>query len=84
MGGSADLDPSTKTYLKNCGDFEPGNYAGRNIHMIMITGTIIMITATIIIMTAMIIIITIIRMNILITTHICRRKSPGPTWLPSV
>jgi ABC-type nickel/cobalt efflux system permease component RcnA len=59
-------------------------YAGRNIHMIMITATIIIITATIIIMTAMIIIITIIRMNILITTHICRRKSPGPAWLPSV
>ena len=32
VGGSADLDPSTKTYLKNCGDFEPGGYAGRNIH----------------------------------------------------
>jgi transketolase len=32
VGGSADLDPSTKTYLKECGDFEPGNYAGRNIH----------------------------------------------------
>ena len=32
VGGSADLDPSTKTYLKNCGDFEPGNYGGRNIH----------------------------------------------------
>ncbi len=32
VGGSADLDPSTKTYLKNCGDFEPGTYAGRNIH----------------------------------------------------
>ena len=32
VGGSADLDPSTKTYLKNCGDFEPGNYSGRNIH----------------------------------------------------
>ncbi|MGB6952169.1 MAG: transketolase [Candidatus Cybelea sp.] len=32
VGGSGDLDPSTKTYLKNCGDFEPGNYAGRNIH----------------------------------------------------
>jgi transketolase len=32
MGGSADLDPSTKTYLKNCGDFEPNNYGGRNIH----------------------------------------------------
>ena len=32
MGGSADLDPSTKTYLKGFGDFEPGNYAGRNVH----------------------------------------------------
>jgi transketolase len=32
VGGSADLDPSTKTYLENCGDFEPGNYGGRNIH----------------------------------------------------
>ncbi len=32
VGGSADLDPSTKTYLKGQGDFEPGNYAGRNIH----------------------------------------------------
>ncbi|MBV9648256.1 MAG: transketolase [Candidatus Eremiobacteraeota bacterium] len=32
VGGSADLDPSTKTYLKGLGDFEPGTYAGRNIH----------------------------------------------------
>lgn len=32
IGGSADLDPSTKTYLKNCGDFQPGSYAGRNVH----------------------------------------------------
>jgi transketolase len=32
FGGSADLDPSTKTYLKGQGDFEPGNYAGRNVH----------------------------------------------------
>ena len=32
VGGSADLDPSTKTYLKDQGDFEPGNYAGRNVH----------------------------------------------------
>jgi transketolase len=32
IGGSGDLDPSTKTYLKGFGDFEPGNYAGRNIH----------------------------------------------------
>ncbi|HEV3085591.1 MAG TPA: transketolase, partial [Candidatus Elarobacter sp.] len=32
IGGSADLDPSTKTYLKDKGDFQPGSYAGRNIH----------------------------------------------------
>ena len=32
VGGSADLDPSTKTYLKDMGDFEPDNYGGRNIH----------------------------------------------------
>jgi transketolase len=32
VGGSADLDPSTKTYLKGFGDFEPGSYEGRNIH----------------------------------------------------
>jgi transketolase len=32
VGGSADLDPSTKTYLKGQGDFEPNNYARRNIH----------------------------------------------------
>lgn len=32
FGGSADLDPSTKTYLKGFGDFSPGNYAGRNVH----------------------------------------------------
>jgi len=32
VGGSADLDPSTKTYLKGFGDFQPGNYAGRNLH----------------------------------------------------
>ncbi|MDB5072737.1 MAG: transketolase [Candidatus Eremiobacteraeota bacterium] len=32
LGGSADLDPSTKTYLKGQGDLQPGNYAGRNIH----------------------------------------------------
>ena len=31
VGGSADLDPSTKTYLKGQGDFQPGSYAGRNI-----------------------------------------------------
>ena len=32
MGGSADLDPSTKTYLKGQGDFRPGSYDGRNVH----------------------------------------------------
>ncbi|GAC1571400.1 MAG: transketolase [Candidatus Elarobacter sp.] len=32
IGGSADLDPSTKTYLKGLGDVQPGSYAGRNIH----------------------------------------------------
>jgi transketolase len=32
VGGSADLDPSTKTYLKDQGDFQPYNYGGRNIH----------------------------------------------------
>jgi transketolase len=32
IGGSADLDPSTKTYLKGYGDFEPGTYGGRNVH----------------------------------------------------
>jgi transketolase len=32
MGGSADLDPSTKTYLKGQGDYTPGNRAGRNVH----------------------------------------------------
>jgi len=32
IGGSADLDPSTKTYLKGFGDFKPGEYAGRNVH----------------------------------------------------
>jgi transketolase len=32
MGGSADLDPSTETYLKEQGDFQPGSFAGRNVH----------------------------------------------------
>ncbi len=32
FGGSADLDPSTKTYLKGFGDFQPGSYEGRNVH----------------------------------------------------
>ena len=34
MGGSADLAPSTKTHLDfdSAGDFEPGDYFGRNMH----------------------------------------------------
>ncbi len=32
IGGSADLDPSTKTNLKGLGDIKPGDYAGRNVH----------------------------------------------------
>ena len=32
MGGSADLAPSTKTYLMNLGDYGPENYSGRNMH----------------------------------------------------
>lgn len=32
FGGSADLSPSTDTYLKGAGDFAPGHYEGRNIH----------------------------------------------------
>ena len=32
FGGSADLDPSTKTNLKGMGDIKPGDYAGRNVH----------------------------------------------------
>jgi transketolase len=32
VGGSADLDPSTKTNLKGLGDFQSGSYDGRNIH----------------------------------------------------
>ena len=31
IGGSADLSSSTKTYLKNGGDFSPENYKGKNI-----------------------------------------------------
>ena len=31
-GGSADLDPSTFTYIKDGGDFSPENNAGRNVH----------------------------------------------------
>ncbi len=32
VGGSADLDPSTKTYLKDQGSVNTGKFAGRNIH----------------------------------------------------
>ncbi len=32
VGGSADLAPSTKTYIAGMGDFEPGSYGGRNFH----------------------------------------------------
>ena len=32
MGGSADLAPSTKTLIKNGGDFSAADYSGRNIH----------------------------------------------------
>jgi transketolase len=32
MGGAGDLSPSTKTHLKDDGDFEPDNYSGRNFH----------------------------------------------------
>jgi len=32
FGGSADLAPSNKTYMKDEGDFSKSNYSGRNIH----------------------------------------------------
>ena len=32
IGGSADLSPSTKTYMNNEGDFSKENYGGRNLH----------------------------------------------------
>jgi transketolase len=32
LGGSADLNPSTKTYLGFSGPMKPGDHAGRNIH----------------------------------------------------
>ena len=32
IGGAADLSPSTKTYMKDEGDFSAENYAGRNMH----------------------------------------------------
>ncbi len=32
IGGDADLSTSTKTTLKDMGDFSPGNFGGRNLH----------------------------------------------------
>ncbi len=32
IGGSADLAPSTDTLIKGAGDFQKGNYGGRNLH----------------------------------------------------
>ncbi|TEB07632.1 Transketolase [Pelotomaculum schinkii] len=32
LGGSADLAPSNKTYIKGAGDFAAGYYQGRNLH----------------------------------------------------
>ncbi len=32
VGGSADLNPSTKTYITASGPMKPGEYSGRNIH----------------------------------------------------
>ncbi len=32
IGGAADLAPSTKTYMNDCGDFSRDNYAGQNLH----------------------------------------------------
>jgi transketolase len=32
MGGAADLDPSTHTHIGGAGNFEPENWAGRNMH----------------------------------------------------
>jgi len=32
IGGSADLAPSTKTYMNDQGDFSANNYGGRNLH----------------------------------------------------
>ena len=32
IGGSADLEPSTDTFIKNSHSFQPGSYDGRNIH----------------------------------------------------
>ena len=32
IGGAADLSPSTKTYMKDLGDFSKDDYTGRNLH----------------------------------------------------
>ncbi|MFL5344246.1 MAG: transketolase [Hyalangium sp.] len=32
VGGSADLNPSTKTYITSSGPMKPGDHSGRNIH----------------------------------------------------
>ncbi len=32
IGGAADLSPSTKTYMKDLGDFSKEDYTGRNLH----------------------------------------------------
>jgi len=32
IGGAADLSPSTKTYMKDMGDFSKEDYTGRNLH----------------------------------------------------
>lgn len=32
VGGAADLHPSTKTYMKEAGDFSAEDYSGRNLH----------------------------------------------------
>ncbi len=32
IGGAADLSPSTKTYMKDMGDFSKEDYSGRNLH----------------------------------------------------
>ena len=32
LGGSADLRPSNNTFLEGLGEFQPGNYTGRNFH----------------------------------------------------
>jgi transketolase len=32
LGGSADLRPSNNTFLDGLGEFQPGNYGGRNFH----------------------------------------------------